>query len=42
MKSYFNCYSPSRPVGRGGSRGFARTPLLASKRFCIHCFNCTF
>ena len=22
-----------RPVGRGSSRGFARTPLLASKRF---------
>ena len=30
-----------RPVGRGGSRGFARTPLLASKRFYTHCFNCT-
>ena len=25
-----------RPVGRGGSRGFARTPLLASKRFYMH------
>ena len=26
----------SRPVGRGGSRGFARTPLLAPKRFYMH------
>ena len=26
----------TRPVGRGGSRGFARTPLLASIRFYIH------
>ena len=25
-----------RPVGRGGSRGFARTPLVASKGFFIH------
>ena len=25
-----------RPVGRGGSRGFGRTPLLASKRFHMH------
>ena len=29
----------SRPVGRGGSRGFARTPLLAPKRFYIHCYS---
>ena len=28
----------TRPVGRGGSRGFERTPLLASRRFYIHCF----
>ena len=28
-----------RPVGRGGSRGFARTPLLAPKRFYIHCYS---
>ena len=26
----------SRPVGRGGSRGFERTHLLTSKRFYIH------
>ena len=26
----------SRPVGRGGSRGFVRTPLLASKRFYMY------
>ena len=26
----------TRPVGRGGSRGFERTPLLTSKRFYIH------
>ena len=35
----------NRPVGRGGGgglRGFERTPLLASKDFYIHCFNCTF
>ena len=25
-----------RPVGRGGSRGFARTPLFTSKRFYMH------
>ena len=25
-----------RPVGRGGSRGFARTPLFASKSFYMH------
>ena len=25
-----------RPVGRGGSRGFGRTPLLASKRSHMH------
>ena len=29
----------SRPVGRGGSRGFVRTPFLAPKRFYIHCYS---
>ena len=29
----------SRPVGRGVSRGFARTPLLAPKRLYIHCYS---
>ena len=28
-----------RPVDRGGSRGFARTPLLAPKRFYIHFYR---
>ena len=28
--------SKTRPVGREGSRGFARTPLLVSERFYIH------
>ena len=26
----------TRPVGRGGLRGFERTPLLTSKTFYIH------
>ena len=29
----------NRPVGRGGSRGFARTPLLAPKRFYMQCYS---
>ena len=29
-------HSRCRPVGRGGSRGFARTPLFTSKIFYIH------
>ena len=33
------CSQFLRPVGRGGSRGFARTPLLAPKGFYIHCYS---
>ena len=29
----------TRPIGRGGSRELAQTPLLTSKRFYIHCLN---
>ena len=29
---YIHC----RPIGRGGLRGFTRTPLLTSKRFYMH------
>ena len=32
---YARLINDGRPVGRGGFEGFARTPLLASKRFYI-------
>ena len=39
---YFVIVLLPRPVGRGGSRGFKRTPLFTSNRFYIHCLTVHF